>query len=86
TDRLEASNAAQFRSDLDKVWNPNIRQVLVDCQDLDFIDSSGIGALLSIQKRLKLGAAPVTLMHAKPGVISVIELLRLHRVFAMQNN
>lgn len=83
--RLEASCTSEFKSILERTWLPSIKTVTVDCQTIDFIDSSGIGALLSIQKRMQ-GERAVTLKNTKPTVISVIELLRLHRVFNLHTN
>jgi anti-sigma B factor antagonist len=79
TPRLEAAVISDFKQGLEKHWNTAIKTVTIDCNAVEFIDSSGIGALLSVQK--KLYGQPVTLKNTKPAVMSVIELLRLHKVF-----
>ena len=48
---------------------------------VDFLDSSGIGALLSVYKRLTKPQSTMRLIHVKPAVQSVLELMRMHRVF-----
>lgn len=84
--KFDAASIAEFKNDLDKIWNKKISTVVIDFSKVRFIDSSGIGALLSIQKRLKPESEPVKILNAKPAVIKVIELLRLHRVFNLQND
>jgi anti-sigma B factor antagonist len=83
--RLEAMTIGSFKNDLENQWKPSIESVSVNCEQIEFVDSSGIGALLSIQKRMPQGAA-VVLKKTKPAVLSVIELLCLHRVFKLENN
>ena len=83
--RFEAATVGDFKKGFENAWKPSIQSVTVYCETVDFIDSSGIGALLSIQKKIKKEGA-ITLKSAKPSVISVVELLRLHRVFNLSNN
>ncbi len=83
-ERFDASGVGEFKSALEKVWNEKIRKVRIDFSKVEFIDSSGVGALLSVQKRMKTGSEPIVLCKSRPNVISVIELLRLHRVFTLE--
>lgn len=81
--KFDASSVGEFKTQLDSVWQDSIVNVSIDFAQVDFIDSSGIGALLSVQKRLSTDSQPIRILHAKPNVVSVIELLRLHRVFSL---
>ncbi|GAB4274359.1 MAG TPA: anti-sigma factor antagonist [Opitutae bacterium] len=82
--KFDASQVASFKEALNQNWSGNITEVTVDMNPVDFIDSSGIGALLSLQKRLGDTVEPIALLNTRPNVASVIELLRLHRVFSMR--
>lgn len=82
--KFDASSAPGFKQTLDRSWAESIREVVIDFSEVEFIDSSGIGALLGVQKRLHSESLPVVISGAKPNVVSVIELLRLHRVFSLQ--
>ncbi len=82
--KFEAATVGDFKTALSKVWNDQLQSVTLDLGQVEFIDSSGVGALLSVQKRLKSDAAPVALANARPNVVNVIELLRLHRVFTLK--
>lgn len=84
--RFDATNANQFKEEMGSKFNPRPKHVEVDLSQIDFIDSSGIGALLSIQKQLDQSSDPIVLINPKPAVLSIIELLRLHRVFKLQSN
>lgn len=80
-DRIDAASAREFKSEALEMVVASTETVVVDMEPVDFIDSSGIGALLSIQKKLGPKKNPLKLVRMKPQVQSVIELLRLHRVF-----
>ena len=81
-ERLDASVAIGFREELNRQW-PQVppKTVDVDLQTVTFIDSSGIGSLIAISKKLGRQTAPVALHGVLPQVRSVIELLRLQSLF-----
>jgi anti-sigma B factor antagonist len=80
-DSLDASNAAEAKAKLKEVDLAGASRVVLDLKAVNFIDSSGIGALLSFYKQMN---QQVTLRRPTPTVLSVLELLRLHRVFEIE--
>jgi anti-sigma B factor antagonist len=78
--RLDALAVREFKAGIEAAWSPAVRRVVIDLSPVSFVDSSGVGALLSVFKKLEAPAS-VKLLHLQPPVQSVIELLRLHRVF-----
>ena len=82
--RLDAQVAGDFRAALLKLIDGGQGNLVVNLNSIDFIDSSGLGALLSALKRLKQSGqqGDIRLAHVKPPVESVLELIRLHRVFS----
>ncbi len=84
TPQFTAATVPEFKIAFENAWKPDITSVVLDLTAVEFMDSSGVGALLGVQKRLSAQGAPVTLKGAQPAVVSVIELLRLQRVFKME--
>lgn len=82
-ERFDSTSVARFKESLDEAWRRPFERVVLDFTRVTFIDSSGVGALLGIQKRMPTGAEPISILHAGPTVVSIIELLRLHRVFTL---
>ena len=70
-----------FKKQIEALWSPEITRVELDFAGVEFIDSSGVGALLGVSKRLPQSSASVRLLNVRAPVQSVIELLRLHRIF-----
>lgn len=83
--RLDASSARDFKRQVEAIWSPEVSRVELDFDKVDFIDSSGVGALLGVYKRLPGDQPNVQLKRVQAPVQSVIELLRLHRIFDISN-
>lgn len=79
--RLDAASSRDFKKQVEALWSSEVKSVEFDFSTVDFIDSSGVGALLGVYKKLPEGGASVRLRNVKAPVQSVIELLRLHRIF-----
>ena len=58
-----------------------LKNVVIDLARVQFIDSSGLGALLSGYKNASLRSSGFALAGLQPRVRSMFELTRLHRVF-----
>lgn len=82
--RLDASSSAALKSQLNFNLDPSVTRAEVEMGSVQFVDSSGIGFLLGIYRKLPKEAAEVILHHVQPGVQAVLELLRLHRVFKVE--
>jgi len=48
---------------------------------MTFLDSSGLGTLISLHKTLRARNGTVRLLKPAPNVQQILELTRLHRVF-----
>ena len=82
--RLDASSSASIKDHLKNRFDPDVRRAEVDLGSVHFIDSSGVGFLLGIYRKLPEEGAEVILRNVQPPVQAVLELLRLHRVFKVE--
>lgn len=81
---LDRSNAANFREAVGRVITPDTLRVTVDCSSVDFMDSSGVGALLHAQNLLPETRRPILLANVVPRVFIALELMQVHRVFNLE--
>ncbi|MFT4900740.1 MAG: anti-sigma B factor antagonist [Lentimonas sp.] len=79
---LDAANAAEVKATLKGLDLQGQSHVVLNLQKVEFIDSSGIGAILSFYKEME---HRVSLRHPSPTVLSVLELLRLHTIFEIES-
>jgi anti-sigma B factor antagonist len=59
------------------------RRVTVDFDDVTVLDSMGVGAIVSLWKRVKAQGGKVVVVHAHAQPLLVLKLLRLDAVFGM---
>lgn len=80
-ERLDAHNSGELKDRILKLFEEGERDLIVDLRDVQFIDSSGLGALLSGHKNAVQRSTGFALAGLQPRVKSMFELTRLQRVF-----
>ena len=78
---LTAGTAADFKGRTRVEFSSGLTNIDLDCRELNFLDSSGLGALLSLQKLAAERGGKLRLLSPKPVVVQILELTRLHRSF-----
>lgn len=81
---LDASNARDFKSAATALLVPRVKLVL-DLETIDFIDSTGLGALVSCLREAHTTEGEVKLCGLTKRVRALFELVRMHRVFEIFN-
>ncbi len=81
---LDASNAKEFKAKAASLIVPGAKVVL-DLSGLRFVDSSGLGALLSCLRQLNACGGSLKLCSMQKPVRALFELVRMHRVFEIFN-
>jgi anti-sigma B factor antagonist len=79
--RLDAHNSGELKDRILKLFEEGGRDLVVDLADVQFIDSSGLGALLSGHKNAIHRSTGFALVGLQPRVKAMFELTRLQRVF-----
>lgn len=81
--KFDLGLAPAFREAVEPHLSEDLSGIWIDFSKVEFIDSSGVGALVRAHKKLSEDAA-VTIAHPCPAVLAIIEMLRLHRVFRLE--
>jgi len=79
-DELDASNAGEFKRDIAPVLQ-NSNRLVLDLSHLNFVDSSGLGAMLSCLRQLTAKSGDLKLCGMSKQVRALFELVRMHRIF-----
>jgi anti-sigma B factor antagonist len=79
---LDAVTVPELRPVLDKLIAEQRRKIVVDLSALRVIDSSGVGALVSLYKRALQFGGVVTVVGVRDQPKVIFELLRLERVLS----
>jgi anti-sigma B factor antagonist len=78
---LNGPNAGTFRDAARAAITDAITTVDVDLSLTRFLDSSGLGALIALQKTLAARRGNVRILNPSATAQQILELTRLHRVF-----
>lgn len=81
---LYVEEAAVLRESLIKYIEQGYKDFVIDVGGVDYIDSSGLGVLVAIQKRALQKAGGVTICNLRGLVQELFELTRLTKVFKIE--
>ncbi len=81
-ERIDAASAIHFKDRMREVTEGAPKRVLLDMSEVDFIDSSGLGAIVSAMKALD-GGSKLELAALSPKVVRVFQLTRMDSVFTV---
>jgi len=82
---LDAFSEPTFRKVVDKYVEEGPSSVILDMSQIDFIDSSGIGALVQVAKKVQQVNGKLQLI-ANSRVMQTIKMVRLEKFFKIQPN
>lgn len=80
---LDALTVQDVRPILDAVSADRPRRVTLDFAELSILDSSGVGAVVSLYKRIKAHGGEVVIVRAHDQPLLVLQALGLDVVFSM---
>ena len=76
TGQLDAYSEKQFTTFINEVFASNQLSVVIDLSNIDFIDSSGLGALVQAAKKCSQSKRAFNVV-GNPRVVQTIKLVRL---------
>jgi anti-sigma B factor antagonist len=80
---LDALTAPELRREIDALVAERRSPVVLDLAGLELVDSSGVGSIVSLLKRMRLLQPPgeVKIADLRGQPLQIFQLLRLHRAF-----
>jgi anti-sigma B factor antagonist len=82
---LDASNSKEFKSAVAPLLEAKA-QLVFDLNKVDFMDSTGLGALVSCLRQAHIAEGEIKLCGLNKPVRALLELVRMHRVFEIFNS
>ena len=84
--RLDASSAKDIKEKVDLLTKENRVKLVIDMGGIDFIDSSGLGSLVSALRSVNKLGGDIKISALQDQVRAIFELTRLHRIFAIYDD
>lgn len=82
--KLNITNAADVKAQFTQIVKGNNGKLRVDLAGLDYIDSSGIGTMLSLLRLCREKQWTLTLANPQQGVKDLFNLLQLQSIFQFE--
>jgi len=82
--QIDVYTAPRLRERLVEMVSQGARRILVDLNDVDFLDSTGLGVLVGVLKRVRSHEGELTLICGRPRILKVFEITGLTKVFSIR--
>jgi anti-sigma B factor antagonist len=82
---VDLTSAPDLRNGLAELIDDGARCIIVDLTATDFLDSTGLGALVAALKRLRMKDGEIRIVCTPGHVRKVFEITSLDRVFPMHD-
>ncbi len=76
---IDALNAPTVKGEIMALLKPGAK-VILDLGEVEFLDSSGMGVILSITRELSSSGGTLKITNVKKAVRTLFELVRFHRI------
>lgn len=78
--RIDAAVAIQFKDSMREAVAPGVDRLVLDLREVEFIDSSGLGAIVAVMKEHS-SSVRLDLASLQPSVEKVFSLTRMDTIF-----
>ena len=85
TGELTADSEDQFKRTVQEVWNDSPSHVILDCEDLDMVDSIGLESFLWLSELLAQSSHQLRCANVNETITQIFEFTRLDRVFSVHD-
>ncbi len=79
--RLDLASGATLKDHMKQQFEKGVTSIHLNLSDVDFINSSGLGALVSIMKEIRLMKGRLTLSNLASYVQEIFEITQLSHIF-----
>lgn len=79
-------SSPQIMQEFKSCLEANVKTVLIDLQNIDFIDSSGLGTLVSMHTKMKLAGGQLYLCSPKDQARSLLDISDMDRIFKIYSS
>ena len=81
---LDISTADKLKEYLHKLADENIIDMKINLENLDYIDSTGLGVMIGVLKKLKIENKEIYILNPKSNVKKIFTITGLDKIFNME--
>ncbi len=81
---VDIYNADSLKSELQALIAEKSADIILDCTNLKYIDSTGLGVLVNALKRVKEQDKSINIINLKPYIAKIFTLTGLDKIFVIE--
>lgn len=81
---VDIYNADSLKSELHSLIDEKKADIVLDCTSLKYIDSTGLGVLVSALKKVKEAEKQIRIISLKPYIAKIFTLTGLDKIFLIE--
>lgn len=82
---LDLYTTEDFKKDTINKYNEDKKNILIDGKELEYIDSTGLGALMYILNEIEKNNHKIALVNIKKNIIKLFNITKLDSIFEMRD-
>ena len=81
---LDVAGADKVKEHLNGLKKKKPIDIKIDCTDLEYIDSTGLGVLIGVLKRLKVNEKDIYILNPRKNVKKIFDITGLDKIFKVE--
>lgn len=81
---LDVSTADKLKENLHSLVNDKVIDMKIDLTNLNYIDSTGLGIMIGVLKKLKVADKEIYILNPKNNVKKIFNITGLDKIFKME--
>lgn len=81
---VDVYNAPMLKDTLHNLLDKQVADIIVDCKELKYIDSTGLGVLIGVLKRVKDNDGNISIINLKPYIKKIFTITGLDKIFLVE--
>jgi anti-anti-sigma factor len=83
---IVAASISELRAEMHSIVEEGVRELVIDLADVQMVDSSGIGLLISAYNALRKVGGRLTIINASDDLLGLFQSMRMHEHFSVSGN
>jgi anti-sigma B factor antagonist len=81
---IDIYTAAQFKENLYRLVDNSVKDIVIDCGGLDYIDSTGLGIFVGALKKARLTNRNISIENLRDNIRKLFNITGLDKLFIIQ--
>lgn len=81
---LDVYNTKKFKENSIKFYEKDKKDILFDCKDLEYLDSTGLGSLIYILKEVEKDNNKIVIENLNPSIMKLFKITKLEDMFEIR--